>query len=173
MKRAASVLLALLVASVLSPTPALAETGDLTCTGNFQFEFDPPLTETTTTSTATVGGGLVNCESPNGNYTRLTSGVRVGEGTVSRPLGTAPCAPVMTISEGARLFWNTDEVSKFDITVNSDPTSGEITISAYFTGGPLKGDTANAYPLLLHPNADCATGGLTSLTSELLQVFWE
>ena len=171
MKRAVLVLAALLAAT--APTPAVAAPGDLTCTGNFQFEFDPPLTATTTTATATVGGGLVNCQSPNGDYTRLTSGVRVGAGTVSRPLGTAPCSPVMTITEGAVLDWNTGERSKFDITVNTDPTTGDITVSAYFTHGPLAGDTANAYPVALHPNADCATVGLTALTSELLQVFWE
>ncbi|MFC7613421.1 hypothetical protein ACFQV2_07185 [Actinokineospora soli] len=79
----------------------------------------------------------------------------------------------MTITEGAVLLWNTHEFSTFDITVNTDPTSGDITVSAYFTGGPLAGDTANAYPLVLHPNADCATRGLTALTSELLEVFWE
>jgi hypothetical protein len=154
-------------------TTARAEPGDLTCTGNFQFNFDPPLTATHTTADADVGGGLVDCLSPNGNYSHLRSGVRTGTGTASRPFGTAPCAPVMTITEGAVLTWNTGEKSRFEITVNTDPNSGTLTISAYFTHGPLAGDTAHAYPIVLHTNADCATNGLTQLTSDLLQVFWE
>lgn len=44
-----------------------------------------------------------------------------------------------------------------------DPTVG---------GGPLVGDTANAYPVV-HPDVDCATVGLPQLTTEVLQVFWE
>jgi hypothetical protein len=151
--------------------PAHADAGDLTCTGNFQFDFSPALTATSTTADATVGGGLVNCQSPNGNYTRLKSGVRTGEGTATRHTGEN-CLPIMTITENAKLTWNTGEVSKFDITVNSDPAAGRITISARFTSGPLAGDTANAYPVV-HPNGDCATAGLTQLTSEALQVFWE
>ena len=74
----------------------------------------------------------------------------------------------MTIVEKAVLTWNTGEKSKFDITVNTDPAAGRVTISARFTSGPLEGDTANAYPIV-HPNADCATIGLAQLTS----VFWE
>lgn len=151
--------------------PAHAAVGDLTCTGNFQFDFAPALTATTTEADATVGGGLVNCQSPNGSYTRLKSGVRTGDGTATRDTGEN-CLPVMTITEKAKLVWNTGEVSKFDITVNTDPAAGRITISARFTSGPLAGDTANAYPVV-HPNADCETAGLTQLTSEALQVFWE
>jgi hypothetical protein len=160
----------LAVAAVL-PTPAHAETGDLSCTGNFQFDFTPPLTPTNTTADTTVGGGLVNCQSPNGKYTRLKSGVRTGTGTATRHFGDQ-CAPVMTITEQAVLTWNTGEKSEFDITVNTDPAAGRVTISARFTHGPLAGDTANAYPVV-HPNADCATYGLSQLTSEALQVFWE
>lgn len=171
--RAIAVLVIALVTALIPGAVARAATGDLTCTGNFQFNFDPPLTATNTTATADVGGGLVDCVSPNGRYTRLKSGVRTGVGTVSRPLGTAPCAPVMTILECAVLTWNTGEKSKFRITVNTDPSSGRLTISAYFTSGPLVGDTANAYPIVLHTNADCAVNGLTQLTSDLLQVTWE
>ncbi|WP_436499968.1 hypothetical protein [Actinokineospora sp. HUAS TT18] len=167
---------ALLLATALLTTlftgTAQAAQGDLACTGNFQFNFSPALTATTTTATADVGGGLVDCFSANGTYSRLKSGVRTGVGTVSRPLGLAPCAPVMTITEGAVLTWNTGETSTFDITVNTDPTSGALTISAYFTSGPLAGDTANAYPIILHPNLDCGLHGLTQLTSDLLEVFW-
>lgn len=172
-KRLAVRLLAvtLLCTAGLTPVAAQAETGDLTCTGNFQFDFSPPLTPTSTTATATVGGGLVNCQSPNGNYTRLKSGVRTGAGTATRDAGDN-CLPVMTIVEQAVLTWNTGEKSKFDITVNTDPSAGRVTISAVFTHGPLAGDTANAYPVV-HPNADCATAGLSQLTSEALQVFWE
>jgi hypothetical protein len=160
-----------LAVAVALPTPAQAETGDLTCTGNFQFDFTPPLTPTNTTADATVGGGLVNCQSPNGKYTRLKSGVRTGTGTATRHFGDQ-CAPVMTITEQAVLTWNTGEKSNFDITINTDPAAGRITISARFTQGPLAGDTANAYPVV-HPNTDCATHGLSQLTSEALQVFWE
>lgn len=172
-RRSVAAVLATAVLFSLNVSSADAETGDLTCTGNFQFTFDPPLSATNTTADAEVGGGLVDCMSPNGNYTRLTWGVRTGTGTASRDLGAAPCAPVMTISEGAVLTWNTGEKSKFEITINTDPTSGSLTISAYFTRGPLAGDTANAFPIVLHTNADCATNGLTQLTSDLLQVFWE
>ncbi|MFC7613422.1 hypothetical protein ACFQV2_07190 [Actinokineospora soli] len=56
-KRAVSILFVLLAASVMVPGVAVAAPGDLMCTGNFQFEFDPPLTAETTTSTATVGVG--------------------------------------------------------------------------------------------------------------------
>ncbi|MEJ2854227.1 MULTISPECIES: hypothetical protein [unclassified Saccharothrix] len=171
--RAVAVLVAALLMTWTQWPTAHAATGDLTCTGNFQFNFTPPLTATNTTSTADVGGGLVDCVSPNGQYTRLKSGVRTGTGTVTRPLGTAPCAPAMTITEGAVLTWNTGEKSKFRITVNTDPTADRLTISAYFTSGPLAGDTANAYPIVLHTNADCAVNGLTQLTSDLLQVTWE
>lgn len=164
-------LASLLAITVVVPVPARAETGDLTCTGNFQFDFTPPLTPANTTADATVGGGLVNCQSPNGKYTRLKSGVRTGTGTATRHFGDQ-CAPVMTIVEQAVLTWNTGEKSKFDITVNTDPAAGRVTISALFTNGPLAGDTANAYPLV-HPNTDCATLGLSQLTSELLQVTWE
>jgi hypothetical protein len=160
-----------LAAAGLVPAAAQADTGDLTCTGNFQFDFTPPLTSTSTTADATVGGGLVNCQSLNGNYSRLKSGVRTGTGTVTRHFGDQ-CTPVMTIVEKATLTWNTGEKSKFDITVNTDPSAGRVTISAVFTSGPLAGDTANAYPVV-HPNADCATTGLSQLTSEVLQVFWE
>lgn len=139
-------LTSLLAVAVVLPAPAQAETGGLTCTGNFQFDFTPPLTPANTTADATVGGGLVNCQSPNGKYTRLTSAVRTGTGTTTRHLGDQ-CAPVMTITEQAVLTWNTGEKSKFDI-------------------------TANAYPVV-HPNADCAAHGLSQLTSEVLQVFWE
>jgi hypothetical protein len=175
MRRSVVAALVTLVATVLIPisaTSADAATGDLACTGNFQFNFDPPLTATNTTSTANVGGGLVDCVSANGHYSRLKSGVRVGYGAVSRPIGVVPCAPVMTITEGAVLVWNTGEQSTFDITVNTDPTNGMITISAVFTSGPLAGDTANAFPIVLHTNVDCALHGLTSLTSDLLEVFW-
>lgn len=171
-----SVTAALALGLVLVPMSVIeagAEVGDLTCTGNFDFTFDPPLTATSTTADADVGGGLVDCVSPNGNYSRLLWGVRTGHGTASRPLGTAPCAPLMTISEGAVLDWNTGEKSKFEITVNTDPTGGQPTISAYFTHGPLAGDTANAYPIVLHTNPDCAINGLSRLTSDLLQVTWE
>ncbi|MGO1056356.1 hypothetical protein [Crossiella sp. CA198] len=163
---------AALLATMFLPHAASAAVGDLTCTGNFQFDFDPPLTATNTTANAVVGGGLVNCLSLNGQYTRLKSGVRVGQGTVSRPLGLLPCVPVMTIRETAVLTWNTGEVSEFEITVNTDPLAGPITISALFTSGPLAGDTANAFPVVLNPNLDCATAGLTQLTSPLLQVIW-
>jgi hypothetical protein len=161
------------LAGGLAASSGQAATGDLVCTVAGQIDFSPPLTATNTTADATVGGGLVDCVSPNGNYSRLTSGVRTGTGAVSRRLGTAPCAPAMTIGEGAVLTWNTGEKSKFEITVNTDPTSGAITISAYFTHGPLAGDTANAYPIVLHTNVDCATNGLTQLTSDLLEVMWE
>lgn len=160
-----------LLLSIAGIVPAHAAPGDLTCTGNFQFDFSPPLTATSTTADATVGGGLVNCLSSNGQYTRLKSGVRTGTGTATRSTGEN-CLPVMTIVEEAVLTWNTGAKSKFDITVNTDPTAGRVTISAYFTKGPLAGDTANAYPVV-HPNVDCATTGLTQLTSEVLQVFWE
>jgi hypothetical protein len=171
-KRAAT-LTAAVVAFALGPWSqvAHAETGDLTCTGNFQFDFSPPLTPANTTADAAVGGGLVNCQSPNGKYPRLKSGVRTGDGTATRHFGDQ-CAPVMTIVEKAELIWNTGEKSKFDITVNTDPSAGRVTISARFTSGPLAGDTANAYPVV-HPNADCAVVGLSQLTSEALQVFWE
>jgi hypothetical protein len=172
-RRAVAAVLAAAFLFSLNVTRAGAEVGDLTCTGNFQFTFDPPLTATNTTADAGVGGGLVDCMSPNGNWTRLTWGVRTGTGTATRDLGAAPCAPVMRISEGAVLTWNTGEKSKFEITINTDPTSGKLTISAYFTHGPLAGDIANAYPIVLHTNADCAANGLTQLTSDLLQVFWE
>lgn len=171
-RRSAAVAAALLLFSLNAPT-ASAAVGDLACTGNFQFNFTPPLTESITTADAEVSGGLVDCVSANGSYSHLKSGYRTGVGTVSREVGTAPCSPLMTITEGAVLYWNTGERSKFDITVNTDPTSGDITVSAYFTHGPLAGDTANAYPVVLHPNADCATNGLSSLTSDLLEVFWE
>jgi hypothetical protein len=160
-----------LARTALSPQVAQAETGDLTCTGNFQFDFSPPLTTTSTKADAAVGGGLVNCQSPNGKYTRLKSGVRTDTGTATRHFGDQ-CAPVLTIVEKAVLTWNTGEKSKFDITVNTDPSAGRMTISAVFTSGPLAGDTAHAYPVV-HPNADCATAGLAQLTSEALQVFWE
>lgn len=172
-RRSAAVVAAALLLFPLNAPTASAAVGDLACTGNFQFNFTPPLTEATTTANAEVSGGLVDCVSANGSYSRLKSGYRTGVGTVSRQLGTAPCAPVMTITEGAVLIWNTGERSKFDITVNTDPSTGDLTISAYFTHGPLAGDTANAYPVVLHPNADCATNGLSSLTSDLLEVFWE
>lgn len=163
---------AMLVSSIIVPS-AHAATGDLTCTGNFQFNFAPPLTATNSTADADVGGGLVDCVSPNGQYSRLKSGVRTGTGTATRELGLAPCAPVITITEGAVLTWNTGEKSRFRITVNTDPTAGRLTVSAYFTSGPLAGDTANAYPIVLHTNPDCALNGLTQLTSDLLQVIWE
>ncbi|SDJ15073.1 hypothetical protein SAMN05192558_110224 [Actinokineospora alba] len=172
-RRSAAVVAAALLLFPLNAPTASAAVGDLACTGNFQFNFTPPLTSSSTTAAAEVSGGLVDCFSANGSYTRLKSGYRTGVGSVSRELGTAPCAPVMTITEGAVLYWNTGERSKFDITVNTDPSSGDLTISAYFTHGPLAGDTANAYPIVLHPNADCATNGLSSLTSDLLEVFWE
>src|SRR5947208_219521 len=115
------VVLLSLVTALTMPANAHAQQGDLTCTGNFQFNFDPPLTQTNTTATANVGGGLVDCTSPNGNYSRLKSGVRTGAGTATRPAGVESCSPVMTITEGAVLTWNTGEKSKFDITVNLDP----------------------------------------------------
>ncbi|RZS41147.1 hypothetical protein EV193_103467 [Herbihabitans rhizosphaerae] len=175
MRRMAAILVSLATLALIPITapPALAEQGDLACTGNFQFNFTPPLTSTTTTADAEVRGGLVDCVSPNGNYTRLKSGVRTGFGTVNRPAGLESCSPVMTITEGAVLTWNTGEKSKFAITVNTDPSNGRITISAYFTSGPLAGDTANAFPIVLHTNGDCAVNGLSQLTSDLLEVFWE
>jgi hypothetical protein len=145
---------------------AHAATGDLTCIGNFQFNFTPPLTATTTTAEADVGGGLVDCVSPNGRYSRLKSGVRTGTGTATRELEVAPCTPVMTITEGAVLTWNTGEKSRFRITVNTDPATGRLTITASVTSGPLAGDTANAYPIVLHTNPDCAVNRLTQLTSD-------
>jgi hypothetical protein len=55
----------------------------------------------------------------------------------------------MTIIEVAVLTWNTGEKSRFRITVNTDPTAGRLTVSAYFTSRPLAGDTANACPIVL------------------------
>lgn len=165
-------LLTTVLMSVNVPS-AQAAIGDLACTGNFEFTFDPPLTTTNTTADADVGGGLVDCLSLNGNYSRLQWGIRTGHGTAHRPLGLVPCAPVMTITEGAVLTWNTGEESTFEITINTNPLNGNVTISAYFTGGPLEGDTANAFPVVLHPNLDCATHGLTQLTSDFLAVIWQ
>jgi hypothetical protein len=172
-RRGAIAALVALITALLLPASANAAVGDLTCTGNFHFTFSPALTATNTTATANVGGGLVDCFSPNGSHPELKWGVRVGEGTVTRPIGTIPCAPIMTITEGAVLYWNTGQTSTFDITVNTNPLNGAITVSAYFTSGPLAGDTANAFPIILHPNLDCAINGMTALTSDLLQVFWD
>ncbi|KAA2254501.1 hypothetical protein F0L68_30445 [Solihabitans fulvus] len=176
-RRGTLVALFAFVAAMLLPittaSTAQAATGDLTCNdGNFQFNFTPALDATHTTAKTDVEGGLVDCTSPNGTFSRLKSGVRVGKGDATKA-ASAPCAPLpqMVIHEDAVLFWNTGEVSKFHITV--DTTVNPPVFMAVFTDGPLTGDTANASPREIHSNSDCATAGLQSLTSTSLSVSWQ
>jgi hypothetical protein len=76
------------------------------------------------------------------------------------------CNLLLTIKGVGSLVWNTDEVSEFDYTVNTNPPNGPITLSAFITSGRLAGDTITAVPLSAHPNPDCALNGLSRLTSE-------
>jgi len=155
-----------LVCLPISALPAQAETGDLVCVVNFQFNFDPPLTATNPTGSPTATAGFVDCTSPNGNYSDLGSGtVATTSATVTSSSG--PCNLLITIEGNGRIDWNTGDTSRFSFTVNTNPLNGAISLSATINSGELKGDTINAVPVVAHPNVDCALTGLSSLTAEL------
>ena len=163
-----TLLTAVAVGSLLGIAPsAHAATGDLACVINFQFNFDPPLTATNTTGTATTASaGFVDCTSPNGSYPSLTSGLAqsVNADVTS---SSGPCNLIITITGDGTVAWNTGQVSHFDFTVNTDPLNGNITISADVTSGPLTGDSITAAPVVAHPNLDCALNGLKTLTADV------
>ncbi|GAA2282383.1 hypothetical protein GCM10010145_61300 [Streptomyces ruber] len=54
--------------------------------------------------------------------------------------------------------------------INTDPTKGTLTIGGPIVDGPLTGDTFTVVPVVVHPNPDCATKGLTDLTFTAAQV---
>ena len=159
----------LLIGLLVSPLPAHAAIGDLECAAAFQFNFDPPLTATNTTGHPTASAVLVDCESPNGQYSDLRSAnVNNINATVTDSAG--PCNLLITITGSARFDWNTGEHSTLNFTINTNPLNGNITLSATINSGPLKGDTVNAAPVVAHPNVDCLLAGLETLTAELAVV---
>ncbi len=81
----------LLIGLLVSPLPAHAAIGDLECAAAFQFNFDPPLTATNTTGHPTASAVLVDCESPNGQYSDLRSANPLnGNITLSATINSGP-----------------------------------------------------------------------------------
>jgi hypothetical protein len=158
------------VLTVTGPAPAAdAAVGDLVCFVNFQLNFDPPLTASSTTADVEADAGFVGCESPNGNYPALASGTADASGEATS-LGGVPCSLLLTATGSGRFIWNTGQVSRFDWTVNTNPLAGTVTLSAEVTSGPLDGDMATAVPVLANANPDCALSGLSYLGSALTVV---
>jgi hypothetical protein len=148
--------------TVVASAPSQAATGDLTCTASAQANLKDPLTGAGT-SALDITGALSDCRSPNGSWSSLLSASVTGTGTVTAQ-GGLPCDLQLTITGTATLAWSPGGPpnSVLDVTFS---TVGTVTIAITVTHGPLAGDTVTVVPTV-HPNPDCATAGLKSLTSE-------
>ncbi|TMR92989.1 hypothetical protein [Nonomuraea basaltis] len=135
---------------------------DLTCTTQFRFHFDPPLNFNTVDAKAEAA--LANCASPNGSQPELRSAA-----VETSPSTTASgCSPTPLLIEGtALLSWNTGQQSTANFVVSTDPTSGELGLSATITGGVMKGDTIQAVPVIAAQDGVCGVGGVRALIVDL------
>jgi hypothetical protein len=170
MRKIIHILVAALLGTALAAGPGLiapasAATGDLACIVNFQFNFVPALTTTSTAAQAKATAGFVDCVSPNSRYSNLRSATVLASGRATALAGV-PCSLLLTITGTGTITWSpTGQKSGFTFTVNTDPFNGTVSLSAVVTSGPLAGDTLSAVPAEANPNSDCAVNGLRTLTS--------
>ena len=165
-------ILAIVAGALIVPfsiAPALATTGDLTCTAVFQINFSPALTVANTTSKASAVVGLSNCVSLNGRFSGLKAATMTGSGPATSGLG-APCSLLVTIPFKFHIDWSNGQHSDLSATVNSNPLAGSIGFNGVVTGGVLSGDNVNALGPVV-PNVDCLLNGLTSLIGANQKVF--
>ena len=155
------------MAWVTSTSPAQAATGDLDCLASFQINFTTPLTATNTSSSVDIIAVVTTCVSPNGTQRDLVSAQIHATGSVTSVAGV-PCNLLLTLTATATFTWNTGQMSVVAATLNTDPMSGPIGISAMFTSGRLSGDSVGVLPLLAIPNLSCLAGdGLRSVSVPL------
>jgi hypothetical protein len=161
------------LAGVVTAPPSSAALGDLACPVNAAIYFSPALTAGHT-SAVTVTASGVGCLSLNGTHSSLrsfTANVSATATAASFPLN--PCSLVLTLPvSGATFNWNTGQQSTLNATLNTNPFAGTLSINGTTTGGQLAGDTLLFIPVVIHPNLDCLTAGLTSLTTEISLLTW-
>ena len=145
------------MAWVISPSPAQAATGDLDCLAGVQINFASPLTASNISSSIDIIAVLTSCVSPNGTQRDLVSAQIHATGSVTS-IGGVPCNLLLTLTATATVTWNTGQTSVVAATLNTNPMSGPIGISAAFTSGRLSGDSVGVLPLLAIPNLSCLVG---------------
>ncbi|TDB87134.1 hypothetical protein E1264_15650 [Actinomadura sp. KC216] len=143
------------------PAPAAhAQDVDLVCTAAFQFNFTPPLDFTTVDADGVAT--IASCHSPNNSHPRLLSG-QVNGTPGAEAEGCSP-APLRIAGETA-IEWNTGRTSHVTFVISTDPTSGDLGLSAHIDRGVMAGDTITAAPVIATQNGLCGLGGVRSLTS--------
>ncbi|MFI0406293.1 hypothetical protein [Actinomadura sp. 3N508] len=146
---------------VAAPAPAAhAQDVDLVCTATFQFNFTPALDFNTVD--ADGNATIVSCQSPNGSRPELLSGqVNGTPGAVAEG-----CAPLpLQIGGEAAIEWNTGGTSELTFEISTDPTSGDLGLSAQVDGGVMAGDTITAVPVIVSQDGLCGLGGVRSFTA--------
>ncbi|WP_020668496.1 hypothetical protein [Amycolatopsis nigrescens] len=144
-----------------APTPvAHAQDVDLVCTTTFQFNFTPPL-DFNTVDADTVAT-IASCNSPNGSQPQLQS-AQVNGTPGAKADGCAP-APLHLGGE-ATFEWNTGRTSEITFVVSTDPTSGDLGLSASIDSGVMAGDTITATPVIVTQDGLCGAGGVQSFTA--------
>ena len=133
---------------------------DLVCVGSAQFNFSPPLSFNT--SEATGLGLASSCTSPSGRYPRLKSAVIFG----TTPLVATGCspAPMTIVGDGSSALWSDGSKGKIDLSVSTDPSSGELGVNAKIVQGPLAGSKISFVPAIVAQNGLCWLGGVRSLS---------
>ena len=68
------------------------------------------------------------------------------------------------VGDGSSALWSDGSKGKIDLSVSTDPTSGDLGINATIVEGPMTGSKISFVPAIVTQNGLCLLGGVRSLT---------
>lgn len=133
---------------------ATADTSLVTCTGTGTVEYDPALTLSTQTVTASETDDYTSCLSTDPTVTS-------GSAFFAAPLTTSCLSPLTSQSGTYVLDWNNGQSSTMSLTVTVSGVGGQLlgAITGTVTSGLFSGGTVTGLYTYLQPGLlDCLTG---------------
>ncbi|MCM6778340.1 hypothetical protein NDR87_33315 [Nocardia sp. CDC159] len=156
---AASIGAALLV---LPAAPVRAADGDLACSANLEFAFEPAL-KAGASAEMTVTGTLRDCTSLNGRHGDLSSAtVKATAQATAIAAEDARCGLAISAAGTGTIGWVEGATSAIEMKIAPNSSSGMV-LKATVTDGEPKGDEISLLSVGTQKNPKCGTKGLSTL----------
>ncbi|RDI65651.1 hypothetical protein DFR76_106523 [Nocardia pseudobrasiliensis] len=143
--------------------PAQASGGDLTCSVNLEFYFDPAL-KADGSANVDITGTLEGCTSMNGRHDQLSASTikATAQATATAARG-GKCGLAISADGSGTLGWVSGATSSFALRITPGSSNG-LSIDAAVSDGELKADSISLLTLGAQTNQKCGSRGLTTLS---------